>query len=100
MIVLGETSSRQAPSLADCNAYASAKGISPSQMFMDNTNNDSFYTIFSYINNYASGSFGIPWDALLDGTSMEYVFSDTAGGEGSFEEVLQGLYEKFASMAE
>ena len=42
------------------------------------------------MDNYASSGLGVPWSALLDGDSMEYIMNDYAG-EGSMQSNIETL---------
>lgn len=79
MILYAETAGGVKPTLDDCLAYADDKGIDPAQVFVDKEGDRSWANTFDHINNYASGSFGIPWSVVLDGKSMEYIWSSTVG---------------------
>ena len=59
--------------------YATKKGVSPYLTVVDADQESAGQVLFSYVNNYASGGFGVPWNLLLDGKSMEYVWSSTVG---------------------
>jgi hypothetical protein len=96
--VIGEDAAGNPPSKAYCLNYAQTKGVPAERVFMDNDGAAWGSTLY-FINNYAQGSFGIPWNAVLDGKSMEYVHSDTAG-DGTRAAVLEGLYEAFAAESE
>jgi hypothetical protein len=90
MILYAETKSSVKPTLDDCLAYANDKGIDPAQVFVDNEDSRSWANTFDHINNYSSGSFGIPWSVVLDGRSMEYMWSSTLG-TGSVYEAVENL---------
>lgn len=79
LVVIGENNGGGAPSLQYCKDYAGAKGLDPSATFIDNDGQRSWPVVFSAINTYSGGSIGLPWNAVLDGRSMEYVWSSNAG---------------------
>lgn len=79
MVVIGENASGLAPSLEYCMDYAGRKGLDPSSTFIDNDGTNSWPTLFSAIDTYSGGSIGLPWNAVLDGRSMEYIWSSNAG---------------------
>lgn len=92
MIVVGEDKNGAPATLEYCKFYAEAKGIDPSQVYIDNDPN-SWGATFGNINNYSNGSIGLPFSILLNGRSMEYVWS-SASGSGDLYEVLDGLLEQ------
>jgi hypothetical protein len=79
MVVIGENNASAAPSLQYCKDYAGAKGLDPAATFIDNDGQRSWPVLFEAINTYSGGSIGLPWNAVLDGRSMEYVWSSNAG---------------------
>jgi hypothetical protein len=79
MVVIGENNASAAPSLQYCKDYAGAKGLDPAATFIDNDGQRSWPVLFDAINTYSGGSIGLPWNAVLDGRSMEYVWSSNAG---------------------
>lgn len=90
MVLYAETNAGVKPTLDQCLAYANAKGIDPAQVFIDKEGDRSWGNTFDHVNNYASGSFGIPWSLVLDGKSMEYIWSSTLG-TGSVYEAVESL---------
>ncbi len=78
MIVLGEDNHGGKPSLDYCKAYASHHGVDPRLVFVDH-GTSGWQQTFSKIETYSGGTLGLPWNALLDATSMEYVWSTNAG---------------------
>ena len=76
MIVIGENAQGGQPTLAYCTQYAAQYGIPPEKTFID-YGAGGWETTFSHIYPYlvSDGSFALPWDAVLDGDNMEYVFS-------------------------
>jgi len=85
MIVIGETSSGAPPNLEYCYQYATDKGVDPRQVFVDNDER-SWGVTFDAVNTYGS-SIGLPWSALLDGSSMEYKWNSSVGEGGVIENV-------------
>ena len=59
--------------------YAEKKGVSPYLTVVDADLESDAQVLFTFVNNYASGGFGVPWNLLLDGGSMEYYWSSTVG---------------------
>ena len=81
-IVLGENQYRQKPNLSYCQSYANQMGIPYDRMFMDNgAQYGPWQTLFTNIYPYLppSGALNLPWEAVLDGDTMEYEYSTTGG---------------------
>lgn len=78
-IVLGENAAKDAPTVGYCEEYGEKKAVSPDRMYMDNENGVSWAVIWDAMDNYAGGSVGLPWQAVLDGQTMEYMWSSMAG---------------------
>lgn len=64
-------------------AYATAKGIDPNLTFALDAGKE----LFTYVNNYASGGFGVPWNLVMNGHTMEYVWSSTTGAGGLYDSI-------------
>ena len=79
MVVIGENEQAAPPSLEYCLDYAAEEGVDPAQVFIDNDGVRSWPETFGAINTYSDGSIGLPWNAVLDGASMEYIWSSNAG---------------------
>lgn len=92
-ILYGETPNATPPSLAECKQYGERKGIDPSVLYLDNDGGRAWAATLDKIDNYATGSFGIPWNALLKGDSMEYMWSSYAG-EGDLYSNIDALLGK------
>jgi len=78
MIIIGENGSGGKPNLTYCQQYADSHGVSRDKTFIDyGTQYGGWETTFANLNPYlgADGSFALPWDAVLDGDNMEYLFS-------------------------
>ena len=80
-VMLGEDGSTNKPSQKYCEDYADRKGMDRSVVFIDNSEGISWNALFGAINNYANGGIGLPWSVILDGDSMEYMWSNTAGAD-------------------
>lgn len=83
MIVLGETQQQNGqPSLEYCKSYAQELGVPIDKIYIDfGPTYGPFETLFSNLDVYSSGgSFSLPWDAVLDGDNMEYMFCSMVGG--------------------
>jgi len=79
VVVIGENNASAAPSVEYCMDYAGAKGLDPASTFIDHDGQRSWPKLFEAINTYSGSSIGLPWNAVLDGRSMEYVWSSNAG---------------------
>lgn len=95
MVVIGENAASAKPSLEYCKDYAGAKGLDAASTFVDNDGSRSWPVLFDALNTYSGGSIGLPWNAVLDGRSMEYIWSSTAG-EGD----LYSAQDKLMSRAQ
>lgn len=79
IVVVGEDRLGAKPSLAFCREYALAKGLDPANTFIDHDGVGSWPVLFDVLNTYSGSSIGLPWNAVLDGNSMTYVWSSNAG---------------------
>ena len=86
-VVLGQNNNGDAPSQAECQQYASSHSVDPALLLID----PNWQTMNSNINSY--GASGIPWNVVLNGANMEYVYSDTATNgmdlNGALNQLLQ-----------
>ena len=90
LVVIGEDHLDQKPTLQYCMDYAEAKGVDPSRVYVDH-DNQSWSTLFGAIDSYGQGGFSLPWQGILRGDSMEYVWNSVIG-EGSSTSVLDELF--------
>ena len=90
MIVISETPDRKPPTKAYCMQYAQSHDADPAKTFIDNEAGVGWAKTFEAMDNYASSGLGVPWSALLDGDSMEYIMNDYAG-EGSMQSNIETL---------
>jgi hypothetical protein len=92
MIVLGETNYENGkPTLQYCKSYAQQHGVPLDKIYIDYGNQyGAWETIFSNINPYIpdSGQFSLPWDCVLDGDNMEYIYSTIPGPHPNINEAL------------
>ena len=90
MFVLGEDSLKREPSLSYCQQYARSKSMDPFDFYLDyGPNYGGFETLFTNVYPYSSAGIGLPWNALLRGSNLEYVYNDNGGGD--ILQVLQSL---------
>jgi hypothetical protein len=92
--VLGEDSNRRQPSQAYCQQYAQRHNVPVERMFMDHDGMNSFRTMFTYMWPYigADGSFGLPFNAVVDPSTWEYIYADRGPGgdlNAAFGRLLQ-----------
>jgi len=86
MVVLGEDANGRAPTVDYCNAYAEANGVPPDRLFIDHGVLSSWQTLFSNVSPYAlAGIVTLPWNAVLDGQNMEYLWTDAADDRTVYE---------------
>ena len=93
IILFGETASGAPPSLGDCKQYAISHSAPPEIVFIDNHAGVAWGNTFDAIDNYSTGGLSVPWNAILDGESMEYMWSSTAG-TGSLYQAIDDLLAK------
>ena len=77
MIIIGEDNVGGRPTLSFCMEYANKYGVPPEKTYIDHGQVAySFETTFAHVNPYhlPDGTFYLPWDAVLDGKSMEYAY--------------------------
>lgn len=78
MVVLGEDSLGQPPTLAVCQLFAADNALANDQVFIDDGWSLTRANIYAYP--FSGTDFWIPWMGLLDGDNMLYVYGD---GEGN-----------------
>ncbi len=93
MVIIGENTAGTQPSLEYCMDYALAKGVDPANVYVDHDGTRSWPEVFQWVNTYSGNSIGLPWNAVLDGRSMEYVWSSNAGS-GDLYSVQQELLDR------
>ena len=91
MIILGENQYSSKPTLQYCKQYADQHGVSRDKVYLDYGNQygaweTTMTNIYPYIPD--SGMFSLPWDAVLDGDSMVYMYSSSGGGYPSVIDAL------------
>ncbi|MBV71757.1 MAG: hypothetical protein CMH52_10495 [Myxococcales bacterium] len=80
--VLGEDPSYAQPTQRYCQQYGNQNNIPADNLFMDHNGSDSFTTVFANMQPYvtADGSFGLPFNAMLDPETFEYIYADRGPG--------------------
>ncbi len=86
LCVLGEDQAGGPPSQEYCKAYAEQVGFPPERMVID----ASWTVLFEKMASGGSGGIGLPWDGVLDGEGMVYVYNSQQGTDSPFS-VVDGL---------
>ena len=91
--ILGENRQYSKPSLEECKTYGSRYGVPTDSMFIDHNGEDSFRWTFARLWPYvgANGSFGLPFNAVINAESMEYVYADKGPVAGSPVDMVRQL---------
>ena len=91
-IVLSETPNREPATQRYCQQYAENYGIPLDMIFIDHRDGRGFATIFENLWPYIGpdGSFGLPFTALINAESFEYVYGDRGPG-GNLSQSIQSL---------
>ena len=92
-VVLGETMEGGEPDLDYCMAYAESHGMNPENLYIDYNSgsvNPAWDTLFTHI---AAGttSIGLPWQAVVEGIEMTYLWNNVEPGGPSGEQVIEEL---------
>ena len=93
--VLGQTPSYEVPTSDYCTQYAQQAGVDPARVLIDNNaENIPWRTFEESISTYEME--GIPWNAILRGSNMEYIWADNAnnGTITTLQDALNDLLEK------
>ncbi len=98
MIVLGEDQAGAKPTQQYCKAYADAHGVDPAIVWIDHGEltggwQETFAKIDPYAQGAQGGTIGLPWEALLRGVDMRYLWS-TNSGHGDLMTHLEPLLSK------
>ena len=79
------------PTLSYCHQYAVNHDMDPANVFIDwGRDVGSFEVTFANIEGYLGGVLALPYSALLRGSNMEYVYSDS-NSPASFDATLNSL---------
>ena len=92
--ILGEAAAQDSvPDQAYCQRYADRYDIDHGKFFLDNTDGYSYRTTFDHIFPYVdeSGVFALPFTAIINPQTMEYVYADRSGED--IAEVINGLLD-------
>ena len=72
--ILGENSNGNQPTGAECKAWAESHGLDPSMVLIDHDGTHAWQDTWSVMESYAQGQIALPWEAVLKGADMEYLF--------------------------
>lgn len=92
-VVLGETTEGGEPDLDYCMAYAESHGMNPENLYIDynaDSVNSAWDTLFTHISS-GSSSIGLPWQAVVEGIEMTYLWNNVPPVEQSAAQVIEGL---------
>ena len=93
--MLGETEDGLQPDLDYCMAYAESHGMNPENLYIDynpDSVNSAWYTLFTHIS-ASTTSIGLPWQAVVEGIEMTYLWNNVTPEGQSAEQVIDGLLE-------
>ena len=92
MAVLGEDGAGGAPTQEYCESYANAAGFDPAKMVIDfGSNAGGWETLFQRMANGGNGGIGLPWDGILDGQGMLYVYNSEQSQDAPYSVVEELL---------
>ena len=90
LVVLGEDADGAEPSLAFCQEYAASMGLDPASVVIDWRDGESFAEVGDRLELYSDEGLGLPWDGVLDGLAMRYVWAGARDG-GTAGDVVNDL---------
>jgi hypothetical protein len=89
--VLSEDAQGGVPTLDYCKQYAESAGFPPEKMVIDN----GFDKLFTVMANGGNGGIGLPWDGVLNGNGMIYIYNSEQGQtspSSAVDELLNGEF--------
>ena len=92
-MVLGETKDGAQPDLDYCMAYAESHGMNPENLYIDynpESVNSAWDTLFTNVSAMTT-NIGLPWQAVVEGTEMTYVWNNVPDDAGPAAQVIEGL---------
>jgi hypothetical protein len=89
MIVVSEDDEGDPATLSFCRAYASRYTDSAVDFYVDASLDTTFSNIWAYFGD--DGSFGLPWQAVIEGGTGVYLYADGAPGPDTVEDVINRL---------
>lgn len=84
--ILSEDAQGAVPTLEYCKQYADSTGFPQDRMLIDNK----FAKLFNVMANGGNGGIGLPWDGVLNGEGLIYLFNSEQG-QGSPGKVVNDL---------
>lgn len=91
--MLGEDPDGAPPDLDYCMAYAESHGMNPENLYMDynaESVNPAWDTLFTHISAGTTG-ISLPWQAVVEGAEMTYLWNNVTPAGQSAEQVIEGL---------
>ena len=92
-VILGETTDGLQPSLDYCMDYAESHGMNPENLYIDynpDSVNPAWDTLFTHISSTTT-NIGLPWQAVVEGTEMTYIWNNVPGDAGPAEQFIETL---------
>ena len=89
MIVVSEDDQGEPATRAFCQSYAGRYTDTAVDFYVDASLNTTFANLWAYFGE--DGSFGLPWQAVIEGGTSVYTYADGAPGADTLEDVLNRL---------
>ena len=95
-IIVGEDRARNTADQRYCEQYARTHNVPLDSMFIDNDGSASFRTVFANLWPYIGedGRFGLPFHAVIDPRTMEYVYGDRGPEPGTSNQHMGRLMNR------
>jgi hypothetical protein len=90
-IVVSEDDQAEPATLAFCRSYAARYADSAEHFYVDARLNTTFENLWAYFGD--DGSFGLPWQAVIEGGTGTYLYADGAPGPDTATDVINRLLE-------
>lgn len=87
IVILGEDQNGAMPSQDYCKAYAEQNNIDPAKMVIDM----SWEVLFAKVDSGQAGGIGLPWDGVINGDGMTYVWNATVPSPTSADAAVDAL---------
>ncbi len=91
MIVVSEDDQAEPATLAFCRSYAARYTDTSADFYVDASLSTTFTNLWAYFGD--DGSFGLPWQAVIEGGTGVYTYADGAPGIDTVEDVINRLLE-------
>ena len=89
MIVVSEDDQGEPATRAFCRSYAARYTDTGIDFYVDPNLSTTFTNLWAYFGD--DGSFGLPWQAVIEGGTGNYIYADGAPGPDTLEDVLSRL---------